>query len=282
MSEFPIVHRVAGKFPVLPNHVNAYLVELEKSAVVVDSTIALSSARQVRDIADSVGKPIEAVLLTHGHPDHYSGLKVFEDLPRLASQGCLDFAKQEDAEKGDLGKAYHGDDYPDPRVFPNEIVKDGDRFTFGGLEFRFYDLGPGESDSDGMWLVESDIGKHVFFGDIVANDCHCFFHDGHIEEWMRILDRLEKDFDASTRFYYGHGEAPSGLEAVAWQRGYNQAFLNAVRAVEDKSLPVGRETEEKTIATVKEYLPNDATLFLLDYDLGGTMAALWKKWGSSR
>ena len=276
MTKYPIVHRVAGKFPVLPDHVNAYLVELEKSAVVVDATIALSSALQVRQIAESLGKPIEAVLLTHGHPDHYSGLKVFEDIPRYASQECWEFAKREDASKGPLGKQYQGDDYPDERVFPNVIIKDNSKFVFGGLEFRFHDLGPGESDSDSMWVVEGDSGKHVFVGDVIANNSHSFFRDGHIKEWMMILDRLEKEFDESTLFYYGHGKSPSGLESVAWQRKYNQAFIDAVTDLKDRSLPVSKENQEKVIAAMNEFLPNGSVGFLLEQDLPGTIAYFWK------
>lgn len=274
----PIVHRVPGKFMVLPrDHVNAFVVELEKSVVVVDATLALSSARILREKAESFGKPIEAVLLTHGHPDHYTGLKVFEDLPRLASQGCLDFAHREDIVKAPTATAYLGDDYPQPRVFPNEIVKNGDTFTFGGVKFTFYDLGPGESDSDGMWVFERDGVKQVFIGDSVAKDCHCFFRDGHLSEWMQILDRLQKDFDRSTRFYLGHGESPSGMEAVEWQRGYNNAFLEAVTRLEDKSVPVSRETQQKVIAAMQKYLPGEATLFLLDYELDVTIAEFFQK-----
>lgn len=279
MTKYPIVHRVPGKFPVLPEHVNAYLIELENSAVVVDATIALSSARQVRQVAESLDKPIEAVLLTHGHPDHYSGLKVFEDIPRYASQGCLDFAKREDASKGAAGKEYQGDDYPDVRVFPDVIIEDNSKFTFGGLEFKFRNLGPGESDSDSMWVVEGDSGKHVFVGDLIAKNCHSFFRDGHIKEWMQILDMLEKKFDKSAMFYYGHGEAPSGLKTVAWQRKYNQAFIDAVTGLEDKSLPVSKENQEKVIAAMNEFLPNGCVSFLLEQDLPGTIAHFWKIFG---
>jgi glyoxylase-like metal-dependent hydrolase (beta-lactamase superfamily II) len=143
MRAFPIVHRVAGKFRVLPDHVNAYVAELDHECAVVDATIALSSAGQLVAIAQRLDKPIRAVLITNGHPDHYSGLKVFEQLPRYASRGCLDFARKEDAEKGSLGRQYHGDDYPDPRVFPNKIIQDGAQLIFDGYTFAFSDLGPG-------------------------------------------------------------------------------------------------------------------------------------------
>jgi glyoxylase-like metal-dependent hydrolase (beta-lactamase superfamily II) len=268
MAEYPKVRTVTGKFMVLPrDHVHAYVVELEKSVVVVDATLALSSARDLRTVAESFGKPIEAVLMTHGHPDHYTGLAEFADLPRLASQGCLDFAHQEDIVKAETAQMYLGDDYPAERVFPNEIIKDGDSFTFGGAKFTFTDLGPAESDSDGMWTVEKDGMTHAFVGDTVANRTHCFFRDGHTTEWLQALDRLDKTLDGNTQIYIGHGATPSTKEAIQWQKGYIQTYWAAVEALEDKSLPVTRENQEKIIAAMQKYLPGEATLFLLDYEM---------------
>ncbi|MCC6804671.1 MAG: MBL fold metallo-hydrolase [Anaerolineae bacterium] len=269
MSDFPKIHTVTGKFMFLPrDHVHAYVVEMENSVVVIDTTLALSSAADVRRLADSTGKPIEAVLLTHGHPDHYTGLVKFDDLPCLASWGCLEFARAEDIVKSPTAKMYLGDDYPNERAFPTDMVKDGDRFTFGGIEFTFTDLGPGESDSDGMWSFTKDGVRAAFVGDAVANRTHCFFRDGHTSEWLRILDRLERDFaNCDTLLYVGHGSTPSTLEAIQWQRGYIQTFVTAMQALEDKSAPVSRESQEKIIAAMKHYLPSDATLFLLDYEM---------------
>lgn len=279
MSKFPIVHTVPCLFMQLPrDHVNAYVVELENSVVVVDAALAVPSAQKLRKKAESLGKPLEAVLLTHGHPDHYTGLVEFEDLPRFASQGCLDFAHEEDVVKSPTATHYLGDNYPEVRVFPNEIIKDGDAFTFDGVKFTFYDLGPGESDSDGMWIFEKDGIKHVFIGDTVALNCHCFFRDGFVFEWQKILDRLDKEFDqVNTLLYLGHGISPSGMEAVDWQRGYNKAFVNAVARLEDRSVPVSRETQEIVITEVQKYLPGEATLFLLDYEMDVTLAEMFQE-----
>ena len=280
MSDFPIVHRVKGRFMELPrDHVNAFIVEMEDSVVVVDTMLALSSASDLREKAESLGKPIEAVLMTHGHPDHYSGLKVFEDVPRLGSQGCLDFARREDEVKAPTAKGYLGDDWPDARAFPNKIIEDGDSFTFGDVEFTFYDLGAGESDSDGIWVFKENGRKHVFAGDLIADRCHCFFRDGHLEEWNQILDRLDDDFDDSAVFYYGHGETPGGVEMIKWQRGYNDAFLEAVTRLKDKSTPVSEKSQQKVIDAMQKYLPGEATLFLLTYELDVTIEELWKKLG---
>ncbi len=271
----PITHRFIGKFMALPSdHVNAYIVELENSLVIIDSTIALSSARGLRAQAEALNKPIEAVLLTHGHPDHYTGLAVFDDLPRFSSQGALDFARREDVTKAPIATMLLGEDYPKVRVFPDEIVKDGEKVTFGDVSFRFTDLGPGESDSDGMWVYEAGGATHAFVGDAIAKDCHCFFRDGHTTQWLGILDRLEREFDSATQFHIGHGSASAGTAAIEWQRGYITAFLHAVDRLRDQADATGRPAQERVIAEMKTYLPNDSTLFLLDYELDYSIGTL--------
>jgi len=270
---FPIIHRFAGMFMQLPqDHVNAFVVELAHSVVVIDTTLALSSARELRAKAESFGKPIRAVLLTHGHPDHYTGLVAFGDVPRIGSQGCLDFARQEDVVKAPTATGFLGDNYPKTRLFPNEIVQDGDTRVFDGVTFTFRDLGPAESPSDGMWIVETDGVTDVFAGDVIALNCHCFFRDGYARQWLQVLDRLEQEFGESTRFHIGHGESPVGKEAIAWQKGYNLAFLNAVKDLPDKSIPVSRESQETVLTAMKKYLPGEATFFLLAYELDESIA----------
>lgn len=277
---YPVVHRFPGKFMELPrDHVNAYIVELERSVIVIDTTLAISSAQALRQKAESLGKPLEAVLLTHGHPDHYTGLASFADLPRYASQGCLEFAHREDVAKAAVATMFLGDDYPKERVFPDKMVKDGDALTFGGVRFTFRDLGPAESDSDGVWVFERDGVTHVFVGDTVSLNCHNFFADHHVPAWLAALDRVEKEFGESAQLYLGHGESPAGTEAIDWTRGYIKAFVNSVErlkqdgtVVPGSTAPIGRDVEERVIADMKKYLPSDATLFLLDYHLGESIA----------
>lgn len=270
---FPTVHRFTGRFMQLPrDHVNAFVVELDSTVVVVDSTLAPSDARALREMANSFGKPIAGVLLTHGHPDHFWGLVAFPDVPRYASRGCLEFAQREDITKAETARTLLGDDFPESRIFPNEIIEDGTVLTFDGISFTFRDLGPGESDSDGMWVFHEGSVTHVFTGDTIALNCHCFFRDGHAHEWIDNLDRLEHEFDNGTRLYLGHGASPVGTEALHWQRGYVKSFLHGLGRLKSREDPAAAAGQEELMAVMKTYLPSEANLFLLQYELDVTIA----------
>lgn len=278
MGQAPIITSYEGMFVELPrDHVHAYIVELENAVVVVDGTLALSNATELRAKADATGKPLAALLLTHGHPDHYVGLAKFGDVPRYGSQGALEFAIREDTVKAGIAKHLFGDEFPDERLFPDQIVKDGDTVTIDGVTFHFTDLGPAESDSDGMWWFEHDGVKHAFVGDTVAYHCHCFFRDGHTADWLRALDRLETEF-AGAKLYIGHGDTPAPADAIEWQRGYIKLWRKAVSELSAlEALEATRATQEKLIAIMKEYLPNEVTLFLLDYELHHSVPETWKQ-----
>ena len=70
----------------------------------------------------------------------------------------------------------------------------------------------------------------------------------------------------------GRLDKPLNTEALDWQRGYIRVFLHAVARREGNPNPADRPAQENVIAAMKEYLPNYATLFLLDYELKETIS----------
>jgi glyoxylase-like metal-dependent hydrolase (beta-lactamase superfamily II) len=54
--------------------VNSYLVETDDGVVAVDGSLLVSDAHAFRARLDALHKPLLAVLVTHGHPDHFNGV----------------------------------------------------------------------------------------------------------------------------------------------------------------------------------------------------------------
>ena len=120
MAEQPVVHR----FPFgNPNaFVNAYLVETAAGIVAVDALLTVSESQAMRDALERTGKPLNAVLLTHSHPDHYAGLAQLvaqDDVPIIAPQGVIDTIARDDATKDAIVGPMFGDEWPSKRIFPN-------------------------------------------------------------------------------------------------------------------------------------------------------------------
>jgi len=271
----PIVHRFEAK--VADFFVNAFLVETEHQVVAIDATLAISSSRALREMVDrEIKKPLVAVLMTHGHPDHYTGLVELTrdlDIPIVATRGTLNFAMAEDKEKEPTAIYIFGDDYPRKRIFPNKIVADGYQATYDGVTFTLKDYGPGESDDDCVWHLDINGVKHAFIGDIFHNHMHCFFRDGHAPQWLKILDQLTRDFDHKAVLYTAHGD-PCGTEMAFWHKGYIEAFLCSLSSMLGGRDALNEAEKETLVKKMQNYLPNNKTLFLLTYQLDETIKLL--------
>lgn len=278
MSFSPVIHIYTT-----PRYltVNVFLVETEKGVVVIDGATAVSTSHEIREIIDrQIKKPILAVLLTHGHPDHYVGVGEIlkgDDVPIYATQGTLDFAQYQDREKFDtLIRNNYGEDIPQLRVFPNNLVTDGQELELDGVNFQIKDLGPCESGGDTLWILTVEGVKHVFVGDIIYGHTHSYFRDGYVMDWLDALDKMLQWFDHTTVIHPSHGET-CGIEMVYWQKAYIQAFIGILKPMLNGRNFLEADEKEKLIGKMKSFLPNEKLIFLMKYELDETIKLLKEK-----
>src|SRR5215470_668258 len=258
-----VVHRLAADASGI--FANAYLVEAPKGVVVVDGRLLTSEGKAVRARIESLGKPLLAVLVTHGHPDHYNGITEIvagADVPVLATAGVDRVIREYDAAKEKQWAATFGPDWPAKRTFPNRIVKDGESVAFGGLSFTVHDLGPGESHSDSYWTTDLDEGQVAFIGDAVLEGVHAYLSDGHSTAWLANLDRLGRDLTRAVQIYPGHGQ-PGGLELLAGQKAYLEKYRAAVADLARTQPRLSDEQKKELVARVKAARPTDRLEFLI-------------------
>jgi glyoxylase-like metal-dependent hydrolase (beta-lactamase superfamily II) len=260
MTERPTIHR----FPAEQEgaFVNAYLVETAGGVVAVDALLTVSDSRAMRADLERLGKPLQAVLLTHSHPDHYGGLGELvagDDVPIVAPQGVIDTIVRDDPVKEQILRPMFGDEWAAERTFPNTPIQDGETLTFGGASFTVIDLGPSESPHDSPWILGAD-ERTVFLGDQIYDRKHCFLADGFYDAWLANIELLRARFPSDAVFHVGHG-GPVGVDDFDWQRGYIETFLDAVQNA-DWSSP--EQARAAVVARMTEYLPTDELKFLME------------------
>jgi glyoxylase-like metal-dependent hydrolase (beta-lactamase superfamily II) len=263
MTEQLVVHRFPGERE--GAFVNAYLVETAAGVVAVDSLLTVSESRAMRRALERLGKPLQAVLLTHSHPDHYAGLAQLvagDDVPIIAPQGVIDTIARDDAEKNAIIGPMFGDEWPTKRVFPNTPIRDGESLIFDGVEFTVIDLGPSESPHDSPWVL-GDNEEIVFLGDQIYDHRHCFLADGFHREWLANIEKLRARFPEDAVFHIGHG-GPVGREMWDWQRSYIETFVGAVG---EADWTEAEQAKAAVVARMKEYEPTDELQFLMELSI---------------
>lgn len=244
---------------------NAYILETAHNTVVVDATLTVSDARQVRARVDAIGKPLAAIFITHGHPDHYNGitelLAGLSGIPIYATAGVDRVIRQWDARKEQQWKGMFGDEWPAKRTFPDHRVDSEQSVTIDGVRFTVHDLGPGESHEDAYWIASNGAETFAFVGDLVFNGEHAYVSDGHTTEWLANLERVRAPL-AGLQLYPGHGAA-GGSELFDAQKAYLETFRAEVKRLSNGRPQLSEGEKAELVTRMSAYLPAGKLTFLI-------------------
>jgi glyoxylase-like metal-dependent hydrolase (beta-lactamase superfamily II) len=260
------IDRIEGK--VMP--VNSFVIHGPQGLVLVDGMLTLSDAALVRHAIDDSEESLAGVIITHPHPDHYAGLWHVigdADIPVVATRAVDEVIRRDDIIKNDTVGPMMGPEWPSQRLFPNQTVDNGAAVTLGGVTLEVDDLGPGESHLDSLWRLDPHT---IFAGDIAYNGMHAYLADGHWESWLSILTGLDRELPADVTLHIGHGPA-GGKELLGRQRRYVEAF---VAAIGEHSAAIEAGDHAPVVAAMRQLLPSDALLFLMELSIEPVHAAL--------
>ncbi|MFC1412817.1 MBL fold metallo-hydrolase [Streptacidiphilus sp. N1-12] len=195
-----------------------HIVETRNQLVLVDAQFLTPYARAFRDYADSLGKPIERLYLSHRHPDHWFGLgAAFSDVTAYALAETMGFIQDHgEASINDHWKL--GDLVPDRIVVPKHAVSPGTE-TIDGVRYVFDLVTDTEIDFQ-LTIGLPELG--VFFAqDLLYSGTHLYLTK-HLDRWIRVLrGLLLSDYEV---FLPGHG-LPADKNEVA----RNVEYLSAAR-----------------------------------------------------
>jgi glyoxylase-like metal-dependent hydrolase (beta-lactamase superfamily II) len=231
-----------------PSPVNSYWISTAKGIIVIDTQRDKSNAERLLQEIQETGKPIEAIMITHPHPDHYFGTSILSNgssnIPIYATQATFDTIKNDPAHLIALAKQLMGKDYPGKIILPNRIVESGHNVTVDGITFRFENIGPAEAATETMIYIPSQ--KILFTGDLVNNHMHPLltgptFNVSLSKNWINQINYVMTKYSGAKVLYPGHGTAGSPRQLLNQQLQYLKTFSSLVQ---QQMQPSGNVTDQ--------------------------------------
>ncbi len=229
-----------------------HIVESRNTLVLVDGQFLVPYAHQFRAYADSLGKPIDRLFVSHRHPDHWFGVgAAFTDVPICALSETTTFLK----EHGEDSRDDHwklGGLVPDRVVVPQEVVKPGEAIV-DGVRYVLEEVT--DTEIDALLVVKlPDLGVQ-FVQDLVYSGTHLYL-TSHLRHWTQVLqEMLLSDADL---FMPGHG-LPADKNEVARNIEYlaaaGDAIANGLTGSAFKDFMLRRYPERRCPGIFDIYLP---------------------------
>lgn len=155
---------------------NCYLVDCTEGFVLIDAGIGIQPELIEREIArvNPYGKPLLAILITHGHADHVGGCAYFREkygADVYAPKKEAEIIATADEERSGLRIARNAGYYPaDYHMIPCKVdheVAAGDSVFLGSLEWKIFQAA-GHSIGGVCYMADID-GKCILFsGDLIG------------------------------------------------------------------------------------------------------------------
>ncbi|MDX6742839.1 MBL fold metallo-hydrolase [Actinocorallia sp. A-T 12471] len=221
--------------------VTTQLIETPKRIIAIDGQYALEYADEVVAYARELGKPIDRLIVTHAHPDHFLGAERF---------GAPVFALPET-----IAAIASMDDMTDPsgRRVPVEAVMPTQKVVVGtdlidGIPFSFEHLRGGET-ADTL-IVALPEHRVLIAQGLVSNRVHLWLADRDFAGWRANIDKLvNRRYDT---ILPGHGEPT------------DRSVWNELRDYLDKAEGFADADPETYKAKMVERFPDYGGVALLD------------------
>lgn len=175
--------------------VNAQILETSSRLVLIDAMLMRPYAQEFRRYADSLGKPIDRLYVTHAHPDHWFGIESFQDKDVYALAETIEEIKFFAPMAIGFHRGQHGDAILDRTLLPGKVVTPGETVV-DGLRIRIMKIANAEDVSmlafdlpDEKVLIAQDLvynKVHLFVGQRSMDGTQCF--DG----WIAALETFKK------------------------------------------------------------------------------------------
>ncbi|MFD0749378.1 MBL fold metallo-hydrolase [Mucilaginibacter calamicampi] len=258
--------------------VNAYIFSDDQSIILVDCLRNSNEASKLAAQIKEMGKPLTHLFITHGHPDHYTGMNVikneFPDVrivvnaPEIKAD-IINFSTWMESVgwlEGEPALKPKTDANPDGFDYEGNIsiLKRGKLILAEGAEIEaFSNYEPTECEHL-TTLYSADL-KAFFSNDFVYNGVHPWLaiDKQNIENWKNQLLEFANVLEKDLTIYPGHGK-PADITVFEKQLKYINDFEATVAAAKSRE-----EAMQKMQELYPDYTQAD---FLLVYSVNAFVA----------
>jgi len=183
--------------------VTSHIFETPSALVMIDAQFTQTFASELRAYADSLNKPIDRLIISHAHPDHFLGTSLFTDVPLIATPGIVAGIEGFIEAGGLQGIAGLIGESEVPASVPvPDVLGEADSFTVDGVTFSLSTVRDAESPEQ-VNVAVPDAGI-IALQDLLFTNIH-YFPGENRQNWISILDSLRETTTADTVLLAGHG-----------------------------------------------------------------------------
>ncbi|NLR59266.1 MBL fold metallo-hydrolase [Chitinophaga polysaccharea] len=180
----------------------SHVIELPHELVVVDGQFFAPYAQQLKNLTDSLKKPITRFYISHDHPDHYLGMgDAFPQVPVYALEDTKKSIGKNGAQALQQRQAQFGGIIARSLNIPTHVQQVG-KEIIDGVTFVFEKAIDNEAAVS--LVIKIPAAKTYIAQDIVYNHIHLFI-SGDTSGWRNALKKIESDKDY-TVILPGHGK----------------------------------------------------------------------------
>jgi glyoxylase-like metal-dependent hydrolase (beta-lactamase superfamily II) len=173
--------------------VNTQMIEGPNAVVIFDGQLLLPYADEAASYVQTLGKPIDRIILSHAHTDHWGGLQVlterFPDARVFALDGIAEQVRARGPARLDGLRRTYGDRAAKKVIVPTETITEGPQ-RIGGVTYDFKRFVDAESDLQLAALLPEQ--KVLMAFDLVFSpNQHAFTGANHFDHWLIVLESLK-------------------------------------------------------------------------------------------
>ncbi|MDJ0858844.1 MAG: MBL fold metallo-hydrolase [Dinoroseobacter sp.] len=227
--------------------VNTHIVETARELHVIDAQFIQDYAIEARAYADSLGKPIKQLYLSHAHPDHILGASQFADVPFVTTDAVLT-----DVEASSAMYAGRKEQFGDTTALylPSGGLATG-AAMWDGVAVEISEIKDAEA-ANTLTFHFPDAGL-IVAQDLLYASAHAF-PLGNTPNWIAALEGI-RDTEGVKIIGAGHG-LPASLgavdDAISYLNFQNDVISNSADA-------------EAAVAAIREAYPGYGAAGLLNF-----------------